>query len=153
MRNQQNLSIAGVGTRPGDSVTGDPPQHAQQSLRQWLQAGPFDLTLSSGFFGFFAHCGLLSVLEDAGLLPHRVSGASASALIGGFWAAGLETLAMREMLFPSAPELRTVVVENLPRVGPNRLQHEPLAFATARTALLAALDRPLGCSLMRLYPD
>lgn len=70
-----------------------------QNLAEWLAAEPFGLALSSGFFGFFAHCGLLSALEDAGVLPARLSGSSAGALIAGFWAAGLETAAMREILF------------------------------------------------------
>jgi NTE family protein len=70
-----------------------------QTLRQWLEDAPYGLALSSGFFGFFAHCGLLSVLEDANLLPQRVSGSSAGALVGGFWASGLDATPMREVLF------------------------------------------------------
>lgn len=60
------------------------------TLRAWLAEGPFTLAMSSGFFGFFAHTGMLSVLEDAGLLPERVSGSSAGALVAGLWAAGLD---------------------------------------------------------------
>jgi len=45
--------------------------------------------MSSGFFSFFAHTGFFSVLEDEGLLPARISGSSAGALVGGAWAAGL----------------------------------------------------------------
>ena len=44
------------------------------SLRDWLKEGPFALTMSSGFFGFFAHAGMLTVLEDEGFLPSRLSG-------------------------------------------------------------------------------
>lgn len=69
------------------------------TLGEWLRQQPFGLTLSSGFFGFFAHCGLLSVLEEEDLLPHRISGSSAGALIGGLWAAGLDTAAIRAVLF------------------------------------------------------
>jgi NTE family protein len=46
--------------------------------------------MSSGFFGFFAHCGAMTVLEDAGLLPTRLSGSSAGALVAGAWAGGLD---------------------------------------------------------------
>jgi len=42
------------------------------TLRDWLRAGPFTLAMSSGFFGFYAHAGFLSVLEAEGLLPARV---------------------------------------------------------------------------------
>jgi NTE family protein len=94
MRNQQNLSIA----EPVAGVAGTTGLPSQ-TLREWLAAAPFGLALSSGFFGFFAHCGLLSALEDARLLPTRLSGSSAGALVGGFWAAGLNTTPMRDILF------------------------------------------------------
>ncbi len=68
------------------------------TLREWLRETPFTLALSSGFFGFFAHCGLVTVLEDAGLLPARVAGSSAGALVGGLWAAGLDASRMRDEL-------------------------------------------------------
>ena len=60
------------------------------TLREWLQQEPFSLTMSSGFFGFFAHCGMLTVLEEEGLIPRRLSGSSAGALVAGAWAAGLD---------------------------------------------------------------
>lgn len=59
------------------------------TLREWLAAEPFALGMSSGFFGFFAHCGVLTVLEAHGLLPRRVAGSSAGALVTGAWAAGV----------------------------------------------------------------
>lgn len=55
--------------------------------------------MSSGFFGFFAHAGMLSALVESGLRPARVVGSSAGALIGGCHAAGLSTEEIREMLF------------------------------------------------------
>jgi NTE family protein len=60
------------------------------TLREWLREEPFSLAMSSGFFGFFAHCGLMTVLEDAGLLPVRLTGSSAGALVAGAWASGLD---------------------------------------------------------------
>lgn len=57
-------------------------------LRDWLEAEPFALAMSSGFFGFFAHAGFLTALERAGLRPARLAGSSAGALIAGLWAAG-----------------------------------------------------------------
>jgi NTE family protein len=59
------------------------------TLRDWLRAGPFTLTLSSGFFGFFAHAGVVSALEAEGLAPARLTGSSGGALVGGLWGAGL----------------------------------------------------------------
>lgn len=55
----------------------------------WLAEQPFTLTLSAGFFGFFAHAGLLQALEELELRPTRIVGTSAGALAGGLWAAGL----------------------------------------------------------------
>lgn len=57
--------------------------------RDWLAEEPFTLNLGAGFFGFFSHTGLLSVLEEYGLRPRRVIGVSAGALAGGLWASGL----------------------------------------------------------------
>ncbi len=68
------------------------------TLRQWLQEEPYTLALSSGFFGFFAHCGVLAALVEQGLLPTAVAGSSAGAIVGGCWAAGLSTQAMRQQL-------------------------------------------------------
>lgn len=59
------------------------------TLREWLREGPFTLTMSSGFFAFYAHTGFFSILEEEGLLPARVSGSSAGALVAGTWAAGV----------------------------------------------------------------
>jgi NTE family protein len=72
--------------------------NTRATLRQWLEQGPFTLVLSSGFFGFYAHTGMLSALLEAGFAPARVAGCSAGALVGGAWAAGVEPLALRERL-------------------------------------------------------
>jgi NTE family protein len=68
------------------------------TLREWLREAPFTLGLSSGFFGFFAHAGVVSVLEEEGLLPARVVGSSAGALTGGLWAAGVPARRIRDEL-------------------------------------------------------
>jgi NTE family protein len=68
------------------------------TLREWLSEEPFTLALSSGFFGFFAHAGVVTVLEEEGLLPARVCGSSAGALVGGLWAAGLPATRIRDEL-------------------------------------------------------
>ena len=55
----------------------------------WLRERPFTLVLSGGFFGFYAHTGVLLALEEAGVRPERVVGCSAGALAGGLWASGV----------------------------------------------------------------
>ena len=89
----------------------------QQRREDGLREGPFALTMSAGFFGFFAHCGALTVLEDAGLLPARVSGASAGALVVGAWASGLDASRLQDELH----RLRRVDFWD-PRLGPGLLR-------------------------------
>ena len=67
------------------------------TLTEWLAKEPFTLALSSAYFGFFAHCGALAALEERGLRPRKVTGASAGALVGGGLASGLSALEMREL--------------------------------------------------------
>jgi NTE family protein len=75
-----------------------PVTATKPALRDWLAQEPFTLAMSAGFFGFFAHSGMLGALEEAGLLPAAVSGASAGALVGGLWASGLDAAALTEEL-------------------------------------------------------
>jgi len=75
-----------------------PSPSSASTLRAWLSEGPFTLAMSSGFFGFFAHAGLLSVLEDEGLRPAAAAGSSAGALVAGAHAAGLPATALIDEL-------------------------------------------------------
>jgi len=65
------------------------PPRATATLRHWLKQAPFTLAMSSGFFGFYAHAGVLRVLEDEGLAPARGTGSSAGALVLGGFCAGM----------------------------------------------------------------
>ena len=69
------------------------------TLRQWLQSEPFTLTLSSGFFSFFAHVGMLSALEAEKLLPVRISGASSGIMVGALWASGCPAYDLQTQIF------------------------------------------------------
>ncbi len=65
----------------------------------WLCAAPYTLALSAGFFGFFAHTGVLLALESAGVpQPRRIVGVSAGALVGGLWASGMPAAAIEAEL-------------------------------------------------------
>ena len=55
--------------------------------------------LASSFFGYYAHLGVLSAMEEAGLRPGRIAGASAGAMAGGFWAAGLRGEALEKVIY------------------------------------------------------
>ena len=65
---------------------------------EWLAAEPFTLVLSAGFFGFYAHVGVLRALEQADLRPRRVVGTSAGAIAGGLWASGLDAATLAAIL-------------------------------------------------------
>ena len=69
------------------------------TLRDWTLAAPTTLAMSSGFFGFFAHLGVVTALDDIGFQPQKVVGSSAGALIGSLWAAGMTPEAIRTLLF------------------------------------------------------
>jgi NTE family protein len=62
--------------------------------RSWLASAPFTVALGAGFFGFFAHAGVLHALEETGLEPSRIIGVSAGALAGGLWATGMSARAI-----------------------------------------------------------
>ncbi len=68
------------------------------TLAEWLAEEPFALGLSSGYFGFFAHCGVVSALEEAQLTPCALTGSSAGALVAGLWGAGVSARTLRETL-------------------------------------------------------
>lgn len=61
-----------------------------------LQERPFTLSLSSGFFGFFAHAGFIQALEEKGLHPKLIVGSSAGALTAACYASGLTSKEMTQ---------------------------------------------------------
>lgn len=69
------------------------------TLRGWLAACRYTLTLGSGFFGFFGHFGVLKALLDAGLPPARLTGASSGALVAACYASGMSLDAIQQLLF------------------------------------------------------
>lgn len=69
-----------------------------ETLGAWLARGPFGLAMSSGFFGFYAHTGVLATLLAHGHRAHHVAGSSAGALVGGAWAAGVEPAQLADTL-------------------------------------------------------
>jgi len=100
----QLVAVAATPIEPADhNVNGHghgsgAPLNRTPTLGDWLREVPFTLVLSSGFFGFFAHAGVVSVLEEEGIRPARIVGSSAGALIGGLWAAGVPAGRIREEL-------------------------------------------------------
>jgi NTE family protein len=69
-----------------------------ERLGDWLARGPFGLAMSSGFFGFYAHTGMLAALTARGFLPNLVAGSSSGAMVGGAFAAGAQPAELAEVL-------------------------------------------------------
>jgi NTE family protein len=70
---------------------------APQALLQMPPLAPrprIALVLGSGGPRGYAHIGVLRVLEEAGIVPDLVVGSSVGALIGAFWASGLNAAAI-----------------------------------------------------------
>jgi NTE family protein len=99
-------------------------------LADWLAEAPFGLAMSSGFFSFFAHTGMLDALTARGFAPSHVAGSSAGALVAGAWAAGLE-----------APELASVL---------DQLRREDFWDPAPGAGLLAG--RAFDAMLRRMLP-
>lgn len=119
------------------------------TLRDWLAHAPFTLCMSSGFFGFFAHCGMLHALEEEGLLPRRVVGSSAGGLVAGCWAAGLSADALRDELL----RLRRADFWD-PAPGPGLLRGRRFANHLERILPVRTFDAcrvPLAVSVFDLY--
>jgi NTE family protein len=55
--------------------------------------------LSSGFFGFFAHAGMLAAVRELGITPAGYSGSSAGAIVAAMGACGMSDAHIREVLF------------------------------------------------------
>lgn len=67
-------------------------------LRQWLDQGPFTLSLTSGFFGFYSHLGFAKALLEHGYSPHKLRGCSAGAIVSGALASGYDIQEFEEIL-------------------------------------------------------
>lgn len=67
------------------------------TVSDYLQNKPFTLSLSAGFFGFFAHTGFVMALTEKNVTPRLVVGSSAGALVGACYASGLAPKAMAQV--------------------------------------------------------
>ena len=68
------------------------------TLAEWLAQEPYTLSLTSGFFGFFAHAGFLAACEERDLYPCKLTGSSSGALVAGVSAAGSSAEEMYDVL-------------------------------------------------------
>ena len=92
--NERLLSGAGLSHIDAALAAGEDSPTLADLLRQ----RSFELIMSSGFFGFYAHAGVIVAIEEAGLVPSLVGGSSAGALVTGLWAAGIPAVQIRDRL-------------------------------------------------------
>jgi len=64
-----------------------------------LQNKKVGLVFSSGFFGFFAHAGCFTALQELGIKPVGYSGTSSGAILAAYAAAGMDAQAISDLLF------------------------------------------------------
>jgi NTE family protein len=89
------------------------------SLRKWLDQGPFTLSLTSGFFGFYSHLGFMKAFIEEGYSPQKFRGCSAGAIVSAAFASGHSTHNFEELL--------TSITRNDfwdPKIGPGLLRGE-----------------------------
>ena len=79
------LLRTGRGQPAGPAPADASPDVPETTLAEWLQLGPYTLALSSSFFGYYAHAGVLQALEEAGILPAKVCGSSSGSVISTLW--------------------------------------------------------------------
>lgn len=91
----------------------------------------FGLALSGGGIRGAAHVGVLLALEEAGMVPDSIAGASAGGIVGGLYAAGY-----------SAHELRDIVLE-LAKKGYTLLDPDYLGLIRAIPQLLTGRELTL----------
>lgn len=132
---------------PQTAATRRPPHAAasphnsptRQTLRDWLREAPFGLALSSGYFSFYVHLGLISMLEEEQLIPVHISGASAGALVGSCFAAGLSSAQIAEVLIGLRKEQFWD-----PGIGPGLLRGDKFRQLLRRIAPVERIER---CSI------
>jgi NTE family protein len=87
------VSIAWLGLLVGcaafNYTASDAPQ-AQSAPERLLPAPKIAIVLGSGGPRGYAHIGVIKVLEEAGIKPDLIVGSSVGAVLGAFWASGLD---------------------------------------------------------------
>lgn len=118
---------------------------AMTSRIEVLQQRPFTLCMSSGFFGFFAHGGMLEALDAKGLRPARVVGSSAGTLAAGAWASGVPVLELKRVL---SALRREDFWDMAPGWGLLRgARFDALLRETFPVTQIEALETPFACSV------
>ena len=87
----------------------------QPVLTPLAQPPRLAVVLGSGGPRGYAHIGLMRVLQEAGIRPDLIVGASVGALLGAFWAAGVDAA-----VAPSPPRRRPPVSRPRGRGSPHR---------------------------------
>lgn len=149
--NRRQLLLAGAATglvgcslNPDRDHTG-PQVPRAQALRRPVRTA---WVLSSGGPRGFVHVGALKALQELGLAPDLVVGASVGALVGSLWAAGLAATAIEQL----ALDLQPWSLGRLAMGGSERLSGSAIADLVrqhSRQPLLEQMPVAMACVALR----
>jgi NTE family protein len=122
-----------------------------------LQPAPrIALVLGSGGPRGYAHLGVMKVLEDAGIVPDIIIGSSVGALIGTFWADGLNAAQLTEQALSGGPltlfdpnpfaDRGWIRGERLQRYVESQLKNGQRLEQLPRRIVIVATERPASPS-------
>ena len=117
------------------------------NLRSWLEQGPFTLSLTSGFFGFYSHLGFTKALLEEGFMPQKFRGCSAGAIVSAALASGIKVHELENIL----TSLKRSDFWD-PAIGPGLLRGEKF-FALLKKQMkehFDHLEKPLEVSVFDL---
>jgi len=121
------------------------------TLKEWLQDRPFTLTMSSSFFGFYAHLGLITALVESGCAPAKVTGSSAGALVAAVYASGMSLdRAKTLMLALTRHDILSSWFDSGPKLGIFAAKHDSPLVSSLPTDRLEDCPIPIAISVYSL---
>lgn len=109
----------------------------------------FGITLSGGGARGIAHIGVLAALEKYGIHPQIISGTSMGAIVGFFYAAGIEPLVILDIV--TQKKFHTLIKWHKPTSGLIDMEKVEMAMREIiKTDDFSALKKPFYCSVTNL---
>ena len=100
------------------------------------------LSLGSAFLGYDTHAGFLSGINQSGIFPEKISGASAGAIAAGLYAAGIQDTALQNFLL--APRFKRAFLDPgfLYRWFPMLVLGQPIGLLSGKN-MISYLEKEL----------